>query len=334
MISVLLAICIENSRCRHNLRAVKQLSIQCACAALLVRPAAFGFNSQTAATNCLQRGSREPAQRIIDRARAESMLLAQGLREAGVAVCLAEDSAEPAKPDAVFPNNWASWHADGTVVLYPMLAPSRRLERRAEILAEVERFGFVPRRLLDLTGHEAHGRYLEGTGSLVLDHVNRLAYASRSARTDEGVVREWGEAFGYEVEVFDAAGPDGAPVYHTNVLMWIGSYFAGVGTDWIAPRDRGRVLERLAQGGRRVLALDSQALLGFAGNMLELRGRDSGVLVMSECSGTALGEGVLAELADSGLQLLRVPVPTMETIGGGSVRCMIAELPLTSRITP
>ena len=146
--------------------------------------------------------------------------------------CVVDDTSEPAKPDAVFPNNWVSFHRDGTIVLYPMLAPNRRAERRMEIVAAVEqRLGFRRTRLLDLSSHEQQGRMLEGTGSLVLDHVHRIAYACRSARTDESLVREWSALMNYEPLLFDALGAGGAPIYHTNVMLSIGSHWA-----WCAPR--------------------------------------------------------------------------------------------------
>lgn len=300
---------------------------------LLVRPAAFGFNSETAPSNRLQGRLALSPQQAQQWAAAECLTLAQRLREAGVAVCVAEDEPEPPKPDAVFPNNWVSWHADGTVVLYPMLAPSRRAERRMAVLRQVsEELGFAERRRIDLSAHEAAGRFLEGTGSLVLDRDNRVAYACRSARTDETVLREWAALMNYETEVFDVVGPDGTPVYHTNVLLWIGSRVAGVGVEWIAAADRERVLARLATGGHEVLQFDQHALLAFAGNMLELQGRDGPLLVMSERAAQALDAGTLARLGAAGLRVLRVAVPTIEALGGGSVRCMIAEVPLPARL--
>ena len=157
---------------------------QCAGAVLMVKPAAFGYNPETAVTNRLQRPSDGADPQANARACAEFAALVRALESEGIAVCAVEDSPTPAKPDAVFPNNWVSFHEDGTLVLYPMQALSRRAERRPEIVAAaVERLGFKARRTVDLTHHEAHGQFLEGTGSLVLDHVNRVAYAALSART-------------------------------------------------------------------------------------------------------------------------------------------------------
>ena len=162
---------------------------------------------------------------------------------AGIRVCVAPDSPEPAKPDAVFPNNWVSFHADGTVVLYPMHSPLRRAERREAVIDRVKQRA----RLRRIPAHRSHramnmqGRFLEGTGSLVLDRQARIAYACRSPRTDESLVREWAQLMGYEPFVFDAATRDGTPVYHTNVLLWIGANIAGLGVDWVAPAAARRI---------------------------------------------------------------------------------------------
>lgn len=305
---------------------------QCTDAALLIRPAAFGFNAETAATNRLQRAGALSGDAAQARAVNEFDGLVAALHSEGIAVCVIDDTPAPVKPDAVFPNNWVSWHADGTVVLYPMCAPSRRLERRHEVLDRVAAAtGHPRRRVLDLTAHEREGRFLEGTGSLVLDHVQRVAYACRSARTDETVLAQWCAAFDYEAEVFDASDRDGVPFYHTNVLMGIGRHFVAIGAECIAPADRERVLARLAASGREVISLSRAEVEVFAGNLLELATwdealGDSGVIVLSATARAALTAGNLARLSASTDALIAVPVPTIEQLGGGSVRCMIAEV--------
>jgi hypothetical protein len=238
----------------------------------------------------------------------------------------------------VFPNNWVSFHADGTVVLYPMQAPNRREERRIEILQAVEaRLHFRRSRLVDLRAHEDQGHMLEGTGSLVLDHVHRIAYACRSPRTDESLVHKWSELMNYEPLVFDSLGTDGTPIYHTNVLLSIGSRWAVVCTDAIVEADRERVLRRLADRGREIIEISAQAMAGFACNILELQG--------SQTSGGTRSVLVLSDTAHSGLrkldnkawerlndrvdQVVTAAIPTIETAGGGSVRCMLAEVPET-----
>jgi hypothetical protein len=305
---------------------------QCAKAVCMVRPAAFGFNAETAPSNRFQ--SPDAADAILDALAAvrEFDTMLSRLREAGIRVLVLEDTPLPQKPDAVFPNNWVSFHADGTVVLYPMQSPSRRLERRADLIDAVRsQLGFAERRRIDLTLHESTGRSLEGTGSLVLDHGERIAYACRSPRTDESLLREWCSQLDYEAVVFDATTPDGTPVYHTNVLLWIGEAAAGVGSDWIAENDRARVMARLGASGRDVIELSPQALQAFAGNMLEVACADGDAgraLVLSTTAHAALDDRTLARLAAATDRLVVVDVPTIERRGGGSVRCMMAEVPL------
>jgi hypothetical protein len=305
---------------------------QTADSVLMVRPAAFGFNADTAQTNRLQRAHPVPAGAAARRALAEFDALAHALEGEGVRVCVTEDLALPAKPDAVFPNNWVSFHEDGTVVLYPLLAANRRLERREEIIEAVaSRLGFRVRRRVDLTAHESAGRYLEGTGSLVIDHVNRLAYACLSPRTDAAVAQEWGAALGFEIVPFAAADAQGAAYYHTNVMLSLGSAFAVVCLEALATPDRERVLGKLLAGGREVIAIDRRAVTGFAANLLELASWDEAlgdtrVLVMSAAARSVLQAADFARLAGCVDSVLAVPVPTIEALGGGSVRCMLAEV--------
>ena len=309
---------------------------QCADAVLMVRPASFGYNPETATTNAFQRQPSSGAGGEAAAARLELEGLAGALTSEGVRVCMVEDTAGPPKPDAVFPNNWVSFHEDGSVVLYPMQADSRRRERRQEIIDEVaERLGFTISRVLDLTSHEAHGRYLEGTGSLVLDHIERAAYACISPRTDPSVVGEWCRELEYEPVLFTAVDRAGMPIYHTNVLLCIGEKLAVIGTEAIAPADRARVIERLRSTGREVIEIGHGEIERFAGNMLELGSWDEAlgdcrVLVMSETARHALSAEAFARLSACTDQVLSVPVPTIERLGGGSVRCMLAEVFLPS----
>ena len=323
---------------------------QCASAVFMVRSAAFGFNVETAASNAFQAQGgalggallggpvAQVAQvaeviRVNSLARAESAGLQQALESEGIRVIALDDSAQPSKPDAVFPNNWVSFHHDGTLVLYPMLAPIRRLERRAELVeALCARLNFRARRQIDLTAHERAGRYLEGTGSLVLDHVGRIAYACRSPRTDESLVREWARLMDYEPIVFDATDAFARPYYHTNVVMWIGTRCAMIGSTALAPADRQRVCAKLRDSGRELFEVDRDMIAAFAGNMLELASWDEAlgdcsVLVMSVTAQRALAGPVWQRLSGCVDTILTVPVPTIERIGGGSVRCMLAEVP-------
>jgi hypothetical protein len=301
---------------------------QCAAAVMMIRPAAFDYNSQTAASNRMQVESAPDTADAGSQAVREFDAAVAALRAAGVRVCVVADEPLPPKPDAVFPNNWVSWHADGTVVLYPMEAPNRRLERRRGILEEVAaQCGYRIRRILDLSPFEAQGRYLEGTGSLVLDHGARRAFACRSSRTHESLVRHWAEQLGYEPVVFDALDAAGVPFYHTNVMLSIGHRVAVVAAEAIVPADRERVLAALARGAQEILEIDQVGVAGFAGNMLELVGAEGqAVYALSARAERILPAHVWERLAAGTDQLLPIAIPTIERLGGGSVRCMLAEV--------
>jgi hypothetical protein len=305
---------------------------QLASAVLMVRPAAFGYNEETALSNRMQRpGDPGAAGSAAAQARAEFDETVRQLEGAGVTVCVVEDTSVPVKPDAVFPNNWVSFHADGTVVLYPMQAKSRRLERRPEIIEEVcAQLGFKVTRTLDLTHHEQEGRFLEGTGSLVLDHTEHVAYACLSPRTHPAVVEEWAGLMGYKSVLFHATDLSGVPLYHTNVLMSIGEKVAVAGLTAIPQDDHGRVVPELMASGRVLLPITPEQIAGFAGNVLELRARDgAGVLVMSASARQALGSDAIAQLKKCTDRTVTVDLPTIERLGGGSARCMLAEVFVT-----
>ena len=301
---------------------------QTSAAILMVEPAAFGFNPETAASNAFASAPRRS--QVGERARREFDALAERLELAGVAVHRLADSPLPPKPDAIFPNNWISFHADGTVVTYPMEAPSRRAERRlAAVAALLEGVGFKMRRHVDLSGHEVESRFLEGTGSLVFDRPRRRAYASLSSRTDAGVIREFDARLGYSTFVFSAHDPTGLPIYHTNVVMSLGSRYALVCLDAVAEADRGRLIEDLEIGGRTVVEVDWEQLLAFACNIIELEDREGRSLVaMSSGAHAGLRTAQRRALERLAGELVHVPVPTIERIAGGGVRCMIADIHL------
>jgi hypothetical protein len=299
----------------------------------MIRPASFDYNPQTAVTNSMmQRPGVLGAPAHNELARAEFQHMVNAVRGEGVSVYVADDTPQPPKPDAIFPNNWVSFHADGTVVLYPMHAANRRTERRRDVVeAAAADAGFKITRVLDLSHHEREGRCLEGTGSLVLDHTNRVAYASVSPRTHPAVIDEWARELGYNPVVFRAVDRAGAPIYHTNVLMSIGERFALVGTDAIEPADRAPVLDQLRASGREIVQVGYDEIERFAGNMLELATwdealGDSRVLVMSASARDALTPDAYGRLSACTDTLLVVPVPTIEKLSGGSVRCMLAEI--------
>lgn len=309
---------------------------QCADAVLMIRPAAFGYNPDTARTNTFQRAADSRGAGTPDdaaqQARAEFERLAQALMSEGVSVVTVDDTPEPGKPDAVFPNNWVSFHEDGTLVLYPLESGSRRCERRQDVIEQVVGgLGFKIAHLLDLTHFEGEGMFLEGTGSLVLDHTERVAYACASARTHPALVAEWARELRYEPVIFNATNRDGVPLYHTNVLLFIGARAAVIGSEAIAAADRERVLGRLRASGREVIEIGQAEIAQFAGNLLELATwdealGDSRVLVMSEAARRALKPEVYARLSGCTDAVLAVPLPTIERLGGGSARCMLAEV--------
>ena len=296
----------------------------------MVRPKHFGYNAETAGTNRFQEAGGSAS--VAAQALAEFDAFAAALAAEGVTVCVAPDSDAPVKPDAVFPNNWVSFHADGTVVLYPMQAQNRRIERRSEVIdAVVRETGFVVRKTLDFTRHEQAGRFLEGTGSLVLDHRQRVAYACRSPRTDETVAAEWASALGYELELFTARDAAGTPIYHTNVVVSVGTRYAVVALDNIDAGDRWRIAGRLGDAGLDVVAITDAEMRGFAGNLLEVGSWDEHlgdfrILVMSRTARHALAAEKFARLSAAVDVVLAAPIDTIERHGGGSVRCMLAEV--------
>lgn len=293
---------------------------------IIIRPASFTSNPETAASNSFQAElAVGDAEMVRERAQEEFDALVAALRTAGVEVAAFDDTAEPYTPDALFPNNWLSTHSDGTVVLYPMEAPSRRLERRMDVLDELEAAGFFLRERVDLAATEEEGRFLEGTGSLVLDRVKRVAYACESSRTEPGLVREWCERFGYQPEIFQAA-IDGQAIYHTNVMLWIGETLACACLDAITdPDDRERIRRRLTDGERELIEIRPSQMNAFAGNMLELRDQQGQpLLAMSAQARDCLDFGQRQRL-EAHARLVSADIRTIETYAGGSVRCMLAE---------
>jgi hypothetical protein len=294
----------------------------------MVRPASFGWNPETQASNRFQRADAALSGEANRRARLECDGVGRVLREAGVAVHVAEDLAHPACPDAVFPNNWLSLHHDGTVVLYPMLAPNRRRERRLELVSELASSRHLAvRRLLDLTHYESDGVFLEGTGSVVFDHVRRVAYACLSPRTHWTPLEELCAELGYRACTFAATDAQGIAIYHTNVMLAIGTRCAVVAGEAIAADDRERVLDQLRASGRQVETIDRVQMQGFAGNVLELCAADgAAVLALSQRAAQSFGEPAMARLGRCVDRLAVAEIPAIETLGGGSVRCMLAEV--------
>lgn len=306
---------------------------QAAGCVLMVRPALFGFNPQTAASNAFQRDPVASPADTRAAALAEFDAVAGALAEVGIEVIVAADTVAPVKPDAVFPNNWVSFHADGSVVLYPMLAANRRFERREEIIRQVIRDGdFHVARTIDLSYREAEEKYLEGTGSVVLDRRAHIAYACLSARTDLDVLGEFAQRLDYEAVAFDASDGSGLPIYHTNVLMGIGTRFAVVCGAAIAdPRHRAAVFGMLTSSGHEIIDISRRQMHAFAGNCLELASPRGQLIILSTTAWDALEEAQRRTLAACG-EVLRVEIPTIERFGGGGVRCMLADVHLPRRV--
>lgn len=282
---------------------------------LMVRPAAFGYSSEAAATNVFQQRPEATPEEVSSTAIREFDRMVELLSEEGIQVIVAEDSVSPPKPDAVFPNNWVSWQADGPVVLYPMAVPSRRAERRAEVLAKVEAVT-GPRRVVDLSGLETQGAFVEGTGSLVLDRRTRRAYAGISPRTTARGVQAACEVLGYK-PVFFASELDGAPVYHSNVVL-------SVGPNWALwyPSFKGNLGVMRSLAGKWVLQLEAAQVREYAANVLALEGRHGPVTVASRRAAEALTADQRAVIG----RMRVVDIPTIERVGGGSARCMMAEV--------
>jgi hypothetical protein len=290
---------------------------------IMIRPAAFGFNSQTAENNTFQQVSALDQQEMRQRAVKEFDDLVRKLRAEGVNVKVFEDTPDPVKPDAIFPNNWVSFHADGRIVTYPMYSPLRRLERRNDILLKVaEDFGFEEK--VDLEDYEDESLFLEGTGSMVLDRVHKIAYACLSPRTDRTVLEKWCEIMDYTPFTFKAKF-DGKDIYHTNVMMAIGEGIAIVCFDVVEEDRRKEFYDRLQSTGHEIVMLSEEQVGSFAGNMLAVRNKKGEqLMVMSGSAYKSLFPDQI-QMIEKYARIIHSDVDTIETIGGGSVRCMIAE---------
>jgi len=284
----------------------------------------------TAESNVFQgRSGVMPAEQQQEAVR-EFDALVDALRAAKIEVVVVDDTTEPHTPDSIFPNNWVSFHADGRVVLYPMEAVNRRTERRPDIVERlVDEFGFQVTEVLDLSEHENSGHYLEGTGSMVLDRVNRVAYACLSSRTQLDPLGDFAQRMGYDVVAFDAVDKDGVPIYHTNVLMNIGEALAVICDEAIVrDEQRDAVMTRLRDSGHDVVSISYDQLDAFAGNMLELRSKEGDrVLAMSSQAWNSLDAEQRKALQENG-KIVSSPINNIESSAGGSVRCMLAEIHL------
>jgi len=308
------------------------MSIQSSDTILMIRPASFGFNTETADNNVFQREDHTTArQAIISASQIEYDYLVMKLRAEGVKVISIADTANPPKTDAVFSNNWISTHADGSLLLYPMFSKVRRLERRDDI---VKRLALDYDLTIDesLLRHEAQGKYLESTGSMILDRDHKIIYACLSVRTHADLLNELGEKLGYEVVAFDATDGDGIPYYHTNVIMTLGQHIAIICTECIANQDqKNLVIEKLKSTGKQIIDISRAQVLAYAGNMLEVHGHDKQpLLVMSKSAFDSLSKDQL-HIINNHNKIVYCDIPTIEKLGGGSVRCMMTEVFLSKK---
>jgi hypothetical protein len=291
---------------------------------LMVRPKSFGFHAEAARSNVFASDSNAD----LNAAVREFDGVVDALTKAGVEVLLLDDSADPAKPDAVFPNNWVTFHADGTMVLYPMANEARRLERNPEALTKLlQSKGFEIRQVIDLSFHERHGHFLEGTGSLVLDRVRRRAFANLSPRTDAAVIADFDDRLDYSTLIFDARDRSGRPIYHTNVALSFGARFAMLCTEAIASDFRELLIGEIEADGRTLIEVEYEQMRQFACNLIELRGRDGPVIALSSAALRSYRPDQRSVLEGFG-ELVEADIPTIEAVGGGSVRCMITDIHL------
>jgi hypothetical protein len=304
-------------------------SSQAPAAVVMVRPHRFHPNPETAADNAFQALTAEAPDGMARRAYSEVTAAAERLQAAGVRVHLFEDAGERNTPDAVFPNNWFSTHAGGHVALYPMCAESRRRERRTDVI-DMLKAAYRVQDVIDYSGLEPDGMFLEGTGAMVLDHIARVAYTAQSNRADPVALERFCTHFNYEPMAFATADAQGMPCYHTNVMLCIGTDFALGGFHLIRdPARRRAVCDRLAETGRTLIELDARQIGEFAGNALELTGANGRILALSARAAASLS-AVQKAAVERSATLLPLAVPTIE-LAGGSVRCMLAGIHLARR---
>ena len=292
----------------------------------MIRPVNFKFNEQTAENNKFQQVTDQ--QDVHDQALSEFDSFVDLLRSNGVEVTVIDDTLQPETPDSIFPNNWVSFHDSGEVILYPMFSENRRAERRHDILEKL-RDHFTVNKVTDLSTHEAQDIFLEGTGSLVLDRDHQIAYACLSFRTNQIALEKFCEATGYDAVVFNAVDATGFPIYHTNVMMCVADQFAVVCLDCIPNVvERENVVKSLTGNKKQIVEITFDQMSHFAGNMLQLKNKQGdSLLVMSEQAYLSLNKTQVSTLKKYS-QLLYAPLYTIEKNGGGSARCMLAEVHL------
>ena len=294
---------------------------------LMVRPVAFRMNEQTAVNNYFQKNMQNPDLNLWAAKEFDDFVVK--LRDAGVNVIVVDDISEDNTPDSIFPNNWVSFHEDGQIALYPMFAENRRKERRLQYFAELEKAGFRINDIVDYTAAEEDNVFLEGTGSLILDRHNQKAYCAISPRANEDLLIEFCEDFEFTPVIFNAyqsVGEKRLPIYHTNVMMCLAEEFAVICLDTIDDKkERKNVVNHLKQDKKEIISITQEQMHEFAGNMLQVQGKDKKYLVMSERAHRSLNQDQISKI-EKHCEILSSKIETIETCGGGSARCMMAEV--------
>ena len=295
---------------------------------LMIEPIAFGYNAETAKNNYFQ--VEQTGSDIQSKALAEFNTFVGKLREKGVNVITIKDTLDPHTPDSIFPNNWVSFHKDGKVVLYPMFASNRRVERREDILESIEQLGFEIDEVDDWSFSETQGHFLEGTGSMIFDHDNKIAYGSVSLRLDEKLFREFCTKYGFTPVVFHSyqtVGTERLPIYHTNVMMCVADKFVVICLDCIDDElEREKVIETIKNSGKEIIEISEEQMQQFAGNMLQVQNKEGEkFLVMSQTAYQSLTSEQVAAI-EKYCEIIYSDLNTIEVNGGGSARCMLAEV--------
>lgn len=294
----------------------------------MIEPIAFGYNAETAKNNYFQ--VEQTGSDIQSKALAEFNTFVGNLRGRGINVITIKDTLDPHTPDSIFPNNWVSFHKDGKVVLYPMFASNRRVERRDDIIESIKDQGFEVTEIDDWSFSETQGHFLEGTGSMIFDHDQKIAYGSVSLRLDENLFREFCEKYGFTPIVFHSyqtVGTERLPIYHTNVMMCVADKFVVICLDCIDDElEREKVIEAIKNSGKEIIEISEEQMQQFAGNMLQVQNKDGEkFLVMSQTAYKSLTSEQVTAI-EKYCEIIYSDLNTIEVNGGGSARCMLAEV--------
>lgn len=300
---------------------------------LMIEPIAFGYNAETAENNYFQVEQKEAD--IQSKALAEFKIFVEKLKNKGINVITIKDTIDPHTPDSIFPNNWVSFHRDGKVVLYPMFASNRRVERREDIIETIKQKGFEVSELDDWSLPETQGHFLEGTGSMIFDHDNKIAYGSVSLRLDENLFREFCAKYGFKPVVFHSfqtVGNERLPIYHTNVMMCVADRFVVICLNCIDDEtERDMVAETIKNSGKEIIEISEKQMQQFAGNMLQVQNTDGKkFLIMSQTAYQSLEQNQIENI-EKYCEIIYSDLNTIEVNGGGSARCMLAEIFLPKR---